>query len=67
MKDSVRINAYVVIQRAVEEGIAYGYMRAHKHTDSPSEDIIKTDIENAVMNEICDVLIFDNEDEGGVS
>jgi hypothetical protein len=63
MKDSVRINAYAVISRAVEDGIAYGYTRAHKHTDSPGEDLMKREIENAVMNEICEVLLFDEVSE----
>ena len=60
---SVKINAYAVIERAVEEGVSYGYMRAHKHTDTPNPDEIKTEIENAVMNSLSDVLIYNTDAE----
>ena len=61
--NTVRINAYGVIERAVEDGVSYGYMRAYKHTDTPDENHIKTEIENAVMNSLSDVLIYNREDE----
>jgi hypothetical protein len=54
----VRVNIYTVIQRAVEEGVAYGYMRSYKYTDKPSKDTMITEIENAVMNELSEVLIY---------
>lgn len=60
----VRFNAYEIISRAVEEGVAYGYRRAHKHTDKPTEAQMTTEIENAVMNSLSEVLIYGPEDEG---
>jgi hypothetical protein len=62
IRNNVRINAYEVISRAVEEGIAYGYNRAYKHTSKPSEDIIKHEMENAVMNSLCEILKFDDDE-----
>ena len=59
IKSNVRINAYEAVVRAVEEGVAYGYQRAFKHTDSPSEEQIKDEIGVAVTNALCEVLIFD--------
>lgn len=56
----IKVNAYAVIQRAVEEGVAYGYHRSFKHNDNPSEAQIVDEIEEAVMNEICEVLQFGN-------
>ena len=56
----VRINAYRVIERAIDVGINYGYNRAHKHIDNPSPDSIKDEILKAVMNEICEILKFDD-------
>jgi len=54
----VRIDAYAVISRAVEEGIEYGWNRAHKHTDKPSKDLILTEMENAIMNSLSEVLQY---------
>jgi hypothetical protein len=61
--DHVRVNVYAVISRAVEDGVSSGYRRAHKHDDAPSEAHIINEIEQAVMNEICEVLQFGDEDE----
>ena len=57
---SMKANAYKVMQMAVEEGVAYGHMRAYKHTDTPSEDEVKNAIEDAVMNSICEWFDFDD-------
>jgi hypothetical protein len=55
---SVRVNAYEVVSRAVEEGVAYGYNRAHKHTAQPTEEHLREQVEAAVMNALCEVLDF---------
>lgn len=55
------LRAYPIVARAVEEGVAYGYRRAHKYTDSPSEEGLCEAIVSAVMGELCGVLDF----EGG--
>lgn len=57
----VKINTYTVIERAVEDGVGYGVMRAYKHTDKPTEEHLKTEIENAVMNALSEVLLFSEE------
>lgn len=64
-RTAVRIRAYDVIWRAVEEGVAYGYKRAHKHTDAPGEESIREHIERAVMASLEEVLAFDDEGEVG--
>ncbi len=48
VKASVKIDAYEVICRAVETGIAYGYNRAYKHTEKPDEQTFKEAMYNAV-------------------
>ena len=42
--------------------VRYGWQRAYKHTDHPTEDGFKTAIEQAVMNAICEVFEFDHEE-----
>jgi hypothetical protein len=56
----MKIKTYPVLERAIEEGIAYGYQRAFKHTETPSEEAIKTEILNSVMNSISEVIDFDS-------
>ena len=59
----VCINAYAIISRAVEEGVECGYNRAYKHTDTPSKDGMVTAIEDAVMLNLSEILIYDREVE----
>jgi len=55
---TVQIDTYKIIARAVEEGINYGWNRAHKHVDNPNEHHIKQEIEQAVLNSLSELLIF---------
>ena len=55
----MKVDKYRVLSDCVEEGIRYGYNRSFKHTDNPSEDDIVREIENAVMNQICEYFNFD--------
>lgn len=50
----MRPNVYKLIERCVEDGVSYGYTRAHKHEDNPSQAHIEDQIIQAVMNEICE-------------
>lgn len=52
----IRFNAHYIIERAVEEGVQYGIMRSFKHTDNPTEDHLKSEIENAVMSALWEVI-----------
>lgn len=47
-----------VLERCVEDGVELGYNRAHKHTNTPPEDIIKQEIVNAVLTEIHEWFDF---------
>jgi len=57
----VRINAYKVIDDAIDRAVRYGYVRSHKYVDDPSEDTVVAEIHRAVMNELCEILQFENE------
>ena len=56
VKAVLELNAYRIICNAVEVGVRRGYNRAHKHTETPGEEIICDEIENAVMGEIAEIL-----------
>jgi hypothetical protein len=45
--------SYELLDRCIEDGVAYGWMRAHKHNAKPDEQQVQNEITNAVMQEIC--------------
>jgi hypothetical protein len=53
---------YQLLVQCVEDGVAYGYNRAHKHTDNPTPDVLKMKIEDGVLNAISEWFTFDEED-----
>jgi len=59
----MRAKEYIIMEQAIHEGIAYGWNRAHKHVDNPTEENIKEAIEIAVMNSICEYFEFDNREK----
>jgi len=61
-KAKLKMNAWQIVTRAVEEGVAYGYRRAHKHTDKPTEEHLVGEIQTAVMSAISDVVIWERDD-----
>ena len=58
---NLKLNSYKIISDAIENGIRYGYRRAYKHVENPSEDTIIEQIHLAVMNELCDIINFDDD------
>ena len=58
----MKVKMYPLIERLVEEGIDAGYLRAHKHTDTPIEETIKHCIEQYIMNGFDETFEFDQEE-----
>jgi len=58
MKPKIR----VILEQAIEEGVRYGYARAHKHVENPTEGAIIEHIEDAVMSAIHEYFVFDEDD-----
>lgn len=60
-----RVNVYIVIERAVEEGIAYGWRRSFKYDDTPvTEDgprahAAKEALRDAIMGAFDEVLLWE--------
>jgi|APGre2960657373_1045057.scaffolds.fasta_scaffold71517_1 hypothetical protein len=61
IKSTVRLDSYKIINDTIEIGISRGWNRAHKHTETPSQQHILNEIHTAVMNELCEILKFDEE------
>jgi hypothetical protein len=60
----MRVKSYRVLQRALEEGFACGWQRAHKHTDTPTKAMIEENVIREIGNAIDEVFHFDNEELG---
>lgn len=54
-----KVRLYSLVEDAIENGIAAGWRRAHKHTDKPGEDHIKTEILQYVMLNLCELIDFE--------
>ena len=51
-----------VLEIAVEQGVSYGYHRAHKHVENPTEGAIVDSIVEQVMNSLDDWFEFGEEE-----
>ena len=58
-KRPVKLQTYAIVADAVDAGIRYGWNRAHKHTDKPTEEIMKEAIYDAVMLNLDEVIRFE--------
>jgi hypothetical protein len=59
----MKVNEYNVMLTAVENGVSVGYVRAHKHTETPTPAALQTAITDAVMNEVCEWFKFEEEEK----
>jgi hypothetical protein len=51
-----------VLEMCIENGLAYGYRRAFKHTDNPTEEQITHAIRESIMHELYEWFDFDEVD-----
>lgn len=59
----MKVKMYPLIEQIVEQGTDAGYLRAHKHTDTPDEETIKNCIEQYIMNGFDEAFEFDKEED----
>ena len=52
-----------VLEMCIENGLAYGYTRAFKHDDDPSEEFILNTIKESIMHEINEWFDMENTNE----
>ena len=57
----MRPKTYRVLELAVEDGVKYGYQRAYKYVDNPTEEAIVKEVQAAVLSAICEWFLFDDE------
>jgi hypothetical protein len=49
-----------VLEMALEEGVRYGYSRAHKHIENPHQDAVVDCVVDAAMNSIYEWFDFED-------
>lgn len=54
---------HLVLELAIKDGIDYGWTRAHKHTDTPDENLVKQEIEQHIWNSIHEWFDMGDSDE----
>lgn len=59
--NELKVDVYRVLNDCVESGIEGGWNKAHKHTNTPTEHEIKTQIEHYIMLQLSDYFKFDDE------
>ena len=52
-----------ILEMAVEQGVSYGYRRAHKHMENPTEGAIIDNVVEQVMNALDEWFDFEENDE----
>ena len=58
----MKAKTHRILEMAIEQGIARGYRRAFKHTDSPLEDAILESINDCIMFEIDTYFSFEDDE-----
>ena len=61
-KAALAMNAYSIVEAAVERGLGWGWLHAHKHLDDgthPTEERMVQHMLDDVMNELCEAIDFD--------
>jgi hypothetical protein len=52
-----------VLEMCIENGLTYGYRRAFKHNDNPSEEQITHSIRESIMHELYEWFDMENINE----
>ena len=58
----MRARTRIILSECIENGLRYGYSRAHKHTDQPSQETITQAMDRAIWNEIDEHFSFGDDD-----
>jgi hypothetical protein len=58
INNKIKLNTYNILADKIEQGINYGFNRAHKHTNNPSEELLKGEIYESVMNSLSEIIDY---------
>lgn len=55
----IKLNAYAIINRAIEEGVACGIARSFKYHEHPTEEVLEFHLEHEVGFALSEVIDYD--------
>jgi hypothetical protein len=55
----IKLDAYTIIKRAIEEGVAWGVMRSFKQHEHPTEEVLKYNLENEIGIALSEVIDYE--------
>jgi len=56
----MKANDYRLMERCIEDGLAYGWARAHKHNSNPTDAAILEEQRRYIMAEIAEWFVFED-------
>lgn len=59
----MKANEYKVLEEAVDEGVNWGFVKAYKHNQSPSEEQVREAVKAAVMASVGEWFTFDHQEK----
>ena len=59
----MKANMHKILEHCIDTGLELGWRRAHKHTDTPSAELLKNSIEQALWDELYEWVVFDDPQE----
>ncbi len=57
---TLKVRAYDILTEAIENGVACGWRRAHKHVEHPGEEAITESINREVVNALHEAFEIDS-------
>lgn len=54
---------YNIIADCIDTGIRFGFRKAKKHTDDPTDELISAEIDRAIWEELHNKFVFNIESE----
>jgi hypothetical protein len=58
----MKANTIRVLEQCIDNGLSYGWQRAHKHTDNPSKETIMVMQGEEIINEIYEWFVMGDDD-----
>lgn len=59
VRATIKLDAYAIIEEAVDRGVGRGVARAHKHSSKPDYETIIDQAVKGVMDELSSVIRWD--------
>jgi len=59
----MKAKEYTLLVNCVDTGVEYGWLRAFKYSETPTPEMIRNYITEAVLIEVCEAFWLNDEEE----